>query len=99
MAKRGRPIYSSTLPEDQPRKFTREYNDKKTGYKSVWTYDYNKFKNGLVSVEIFYPETEKAVFVQDPTSKNIPKTRRKYINPKNGKLIAFFRAKQLGLIK
>jgi hypothetical protein len=29
----------------------------------------------------------------------LPKTKRKYLNPKTGKMVAFGRAKELGLVK
>ena len=78
-------------------KFIREYKDY-TGCRTVWTYDFKKNSNGPISVEKFYPKGYNDEVEDDPTDENLPKTRRKYLNPKNGKLVAYTRAKELGLI-
>ena len=78
-------------------KFNREYNYH-TGKRIVWSYDPKKNLNGPHSVEIFYPKGYDDKTEGDPTDESIPKTKRKYINPKNGKLVAYTRAKELGLI-
>ena len=49
-----------------------------------------------MAVDITYPKDYKDF---DETQDNLPKTKRMYVNPKNGKLVKFFRAKQLGLVK
>jgi hypothetical protein len=92
MMKRGRP--AETKPEEQSTKFTREitFSDK---VKQVWTYDLTKFKRGPISVEIFYPSTYVSF---DDEQAELPPTQRKYLNPNNGKWVAYGRAKQLGLI-
>jgi len=36
--------------------------------------------------------------VEDETSESIPKSKRKYLNPANGKLVGYQRAKKLGLV-
>lgn len=96
--KRGRPPVIDPVQTEQPRKFTREYKDY-TGHRSVWTYDLDINPYGPISVEEFYPEgTEEAKGMNDVTGEHIPKTKRKYVNPKNGKLVAYTRAKELGLI-
>jgi hypothetical protein len=59
----------------------------------------NKSSNGPISVEIFYPKGAKEEDEFDPTSENIKKTKRMYYNEKNGKLVAYTRAKELGIIK
>lgn len=94
--KRGRPKEAHVEPTEAPVKFTREFVNK-DGHRSVWTYDLNKSPNGPVSVEIFYPKGAKEEF--DPTSETIKKTKRMYYNEKNGKLVAYTRAKELGIIK
>jgi len=94
--KRGRPKEAHVEPTEAPVKFTREFVNK-DGHRSVWTYDLNKSPNGPISVEIFYPKGAKDEF--DPTSENIKKTKRMYYNEKNGKLVAYTRAKELGIIK
>jgi len=80
------------------RKFTREYVDH-TGRRSVWTYDLNKFPNGPIKTEHFTPKSLDQPDEDDPTNESIPKTKRKYLNPENGKLVGYTRAVQLGLIK
>ena len=94
--KRGRPKEAHVEPTQAPSKFTREFTDK-DGHRSVWTYDLNKSPNGPISVEVFYPKGAKEEF--DPTSDKIKKTKRMYYNEKNGKLVAYTRAKELGIIK
>jgi len=78
-------------------KFSREYKDY-TGKRVVWSYDPKKNSNGPVSVEMFYPKGYNDEVEDDPTNENLPKTKRKYLNPNNGKLVAYTRAKELGLI-
>jgi len=96
--KRGRPKEVHFEPTESPVRFTREFTDK-DGHCSVWTYDLNKSSNGPISVEIFYPKGAKEEDEFDPTSENIKKTKRMYYNEKNGKLVAYTRAKELGIIK
>jgi hypothetical protein len=48
--RRGRP--KETLSEDQPRKFTRVYEDDETI--ETWTFDLNKFERGPILTEIKY---------------------------------------------
>lgn len=96
--KRGRPKEVPTEPFTKPAKFTREFTDK-DGHRSVWTYDLDKSPNGPISVEIFYPKGAKEEDEFDPTSDKIKKTKRMYYNEKNGKLVAYTRAKELGIIK
>jgi hypothetical protein len=93
--KRGRPPVIDPVQTEPPRKFTREFKDY-TGHRSVWTYNLDITPYGPIMVEEFYP---KGSFQEpDETDENIPKTKRKYVNPKNGKLVAYTRAKELGLI-
>lgn len=96
--RRGRPTQTHTDPEQQSTKFTREFKDF-SGNRSVWTYDLDKSPNGPISVEIFYPKGAKEEDEFDPTSDKIKKTKRMYYNEKNGKLVAYTRAKELGIIK
>ena len=92
MTKSGRP--AETKPEEQFTKFIREiiFPDK---VKQIWTYDLSKFKRGPISVEIFYPSNYVSL---DEEQEELPLTERKYLNPHTGKWVAYFRAKQLGLI-
>lgn len=89
--KAGRP--SESKEEDQPRKFTRVSQDP-DGYKQIWHYDLDASPNGPTMVEIFYPEG----YFEEEQEENLPKTKRKYLNPANGKMVAYTRAKELGII-
>jgi hypothetical protein len=93
--KRGRPPVIDPVQAEPPRKFTREYKDY-TGHRSVWTYNLDINPFGPIMVEEFYPKG--STQEPDETDESIPKTKRKYVNPKNGKLVAYTRAKELGLI-
>lgn len=89
--KAGRP--AETKVEDQPRQFTRVHQDL-DGYKQIWHFDLDKSPNGPMMVEIFYPDG----YFEDEKEENLPKTKRKYLNPANGKMVAYQRAKELGII-
>jgi hypothetical protein len=89
--KAGRP--SETRAEDQPRQFTQTYTDEE-GYSQTWHYDLDKSPNGPMMVEIFYPDG----YFPEEQEENLPKTKRKYFNPANGKMVAYARAKELGLL-
>jgi len=89
--KAGRP--SETKAEDQPRQFTQTYTDHE-GYSQTWHYDLDKSPNGPMMVEIFYPDG----YFPEEQEENLPKTKRKYFNPANGKMVAYTRAKELGLL-
>jgi hypothetical protein len=93
MIKRGRPI--ETKPEEQSTKFTREYisSDK---VKQVWTYDLNKFKRGPISVDVHYPSNYISL---EEEEEKLPISKRKYLNPNNGKWVAYQRACVLGLVE
>lgn len=93
--KRGRPPVIDPVQTEPLRKFTREYKEY-TGHRSVWTYDLDKNPYGPIMVEEFYPKG--STVDPDPTDESIPKTKRKYVNPVNNKLVAYTRAKELGLI-
>jgi len=96
--KRGRPAISTEAP---PRKFekTLKYPD---GTSAVWKYNLDKFENGPIEVEFFYPANYKPEFEiaeeQEKVNSKIPLKYRTFFNPKNGKKVAYQRAKQLGLI-
>jgi hypothetical protein len=51
--------------------------------------------NGPINVEIFYPNNYVSF---EEEEEKLPASKRKYLNPHNGKLVGHFRAKQLGLI-
>ena len=65
-----------------------------------WHYNLNKWPNGPYKTEMdIYnkepmPENKQVVVNQE----DLPKTKRQYINPNNGKLVGYTRARMLGLI-
>lgn len=85
-------------PQVAPTKFTREFIDD-DGVKSTWTYDLNKFANGPISVDITYPNGSKhRNQILEEENAKLPLTKRRYNNPATGKMVNYYRAKQLGLI-
>ena len=91
MSKKGRPTEKPVEPPS--RKFIREYKYE-DGSSQKWHYNLDKSPNGPIMVEMFYPE---GYFPRD-RNENLPKTKRKYLNPTNGKMVAYTRAKELGII-
>lgn len=87
---RGRPTEQIT---ESPRKFIREFHNKNGCY-TKWHYNLDKTQNGPVMVEIFCPDDAH----EEKNQENLPKTKRKYLNPANGKMVAYTRAKELGII-
>lgn len=80
------------------RKFTRERIDS-DGVTHIWKYNLDKFKNGPYEVEIVYPKaflTPSEKIAKD--NKNLPKSQQKFLNPDNGKMVGYYRAKTLGII-
>lgn len=66
------------------------------GATSTWQYENGR----LVKVSIVYPEGYTSL-EEDLKNKNkkVAKTKRQFINPKNGKKVGYSRAKALGLVK
>lgn len=80
---------------EQPKKFQRVYEE--DGIVSTWTYDLDIFPNGPIDVTNDYPEG----YVHpnfDEENDKLPITQQKFLNPANGKMVAYGRAKQLKLI-
>jgi len=79
-------------------KFTRTSTNRE-GVTSVWTYDLDKFANGPISVELIYPASfklpEEKLMMEN---KDKPRSEQKFLNPNNGKLVGYYRAKTLGII-
>ena len=94
--RRGRP--ATFEPAPKPVKFTKEFNNV-DGTKAVWKYDTSVTSYGPISVEIIYPKNTEVKEELDLTSESIKKTKRLYLNEANGKLVKYFRAKELGIIK
>lgn len=76
------------------------------GSVSAWIYD-SKIStvNPVEVIEDYTPGEESPTFkiektkVKKPTStKPLPRTKQKYLNPKTGKMVGYVRAKNLGII-
>ena len=91
-SRRGRPVKARI--SDNPEKYTREIIHE-DGVKQIWSYDTAISMNGPINVEIFYPNNYVSF---EEEEEKLPASKRKYLNPNNGKLVGYFRAKQLGLI-
>jgi hypothetical protein len=87
-----------TIPQATPTKFIREYIDD-NGVRDVWKFDLDKNPNGPIEVETFYPKGSKhRDQILEEENAKLPLTKRKYNNPATGKMVNYYRAKQLGLI-
>lgn len=101
--RRGRPKIGRE--EDLPKKFTKIFKDK--DLISTWKYDLDLSPNGPIEVNnewINEPEGDNILkIIKVDNSKyninDIPKTKRRYLNPNNGKYVGYTRAKMLGLVK
>lgn len=94
--RRGRPVIQSI--EDKPRQFTRIFKDP-DGVISSWIYDLDKRTNGPIEVNNEYPEDWKSPSEEiGDDQRNLPITKRKFLNQINGKFVSYQRAKQLGII-
>ena len=76
------------------------------GTLSLWRFDTDINPNGPVEViedykvgdEMITLKPEKRTKKVVATSKPLPKTKQKYLNPATGKMVGYVRAKNLGLI-
>jgi len=97
MSSKGRP--PKLIIEDLPRKFVREYKFRDSTSQK-WHYDLDRNPSGNpIEVEMFYPENYFDDEIIEIANDKLPKTKRKYLNPANGKMVAYSRAKELGIIK
>jgi hypothetical protein len=82
-----------------PRKFQHEFKDS-DGTITIWKYDLDKFTRGPIEVENVYPKDylspEQA---QKKANKKLPKSQQQFLNPATGKMVGYYRAKTLGLVK
>lgn len=89
---------NSTSVDNNTRKFQREFKDS-DGTISIWKYNLDKFERGPIEVEIVYPKDylspEQA---QKKANKKLPKSQQQFMNPANGRMVGYYRAKTLGLI-
>jgi len=94
---RGRP--KTIIEEEPPRKFERIYKSH-SGETEVWKYNLDIQPNGPIEVNITYskgfrPQSD----IIEKNQSHLPKSKRKYLNPINGKMVSYQRAYNLGLIK
>jgi hypothetical protein len=92
---RGRPKTILTEENMRPDKFERIYLDE-DGTKQIWKYDITKNATGPYETTIEYPKGTKSF---EQIQELLPKTKRKYINPNNGKIVSYQRAKELGILE
>ncbi len=104
--KRGRP--KEFTEETRPTKYEYKFTNPDGSYEIV-KYDYEIQPNGPISIETFdaidreeIPKTEtnpkEYKFSAPPDNDKLPPTKRRYYNEATGKWVAYFRAKQLGII-
>ena len=84
------------MNEKPIRKYTQVFKDAESI--STWEWDKDIFPNGPISVTIEYLNEEVQENGLTINNEDLPKTKRRYINEATGKSVAYFRAKQLGLI-
>jgi len=81
------------------RKFQREFKDS-DGTISIWKYNLDKFERGPIEVEIIYPKDYLSPEQQaKKANKKLPKSQQQFLNPSTGKMVGYYRAKTLGLVK
>lgn len=90
---RGRPV--TIIQEEKPVKYERFF-DNHDGVTEVWKYDLNKQPNGPIQVDITYSkenikESKVKEKKEEQDQSNLPKSKRKYINPINGKECGYTR--------
>ena len=95
MKKLGRPSESDKL---RPRQFTDIYEER-DGTKTEWIWDLDISEAGPISVEVIGDGFEVEVTSPGIRNEDLPKTKRKYLNPNNGKYVGYTRARNLGLLK
>lgn len=97
MSKRGRPKKQTEIEVVvvNTTKFERHYTNE-DGSVQIWKYDLKKNPNGPYETTLEYPKGTKTF---EQLQSELPKTKRKYLNPKNGKYVNYLRAKQLGIAK
>lgn len=95
--RRGRP--KNFHEENIPRQFSQTFKDDDAGIISIWHYDLDINPNGPIETINEYPKNYETPLEElDKTQKDLPLTKRKFLNPKNGKYVGYQRAKILKLI-
>jgi hypothetical protein len=108
METRGR--IAEVTEENRPRQFEYRFTHD-DGSIGLWKWDLDINPNGPISTEIFDDGeevvSEKRIakvslvekFEEPEDNELLPKSKRKYLNPKNGKWVGYTRAYNLGLVK
>lgn len=95
MERRGRPNESIKL---RPRQYTDIYEET-DGTKTKWIWDLDISENGPISIEVIGEGYEEEKREEENNDKTLPKTKRKYLNPNNGKYVGYARARALNIIE
>lgn len=94
MSKEEKKYKSYYVPKVYERKAVYELEmEEEDGIISIWYYDNKKSKTGPYKTTTKYPPGYNFY----PNAK-VPKTKKKYLNPKTGKEVSYARAKTLGLV-
>jgi hypothetical protein len=98
LKRRGRPTIDKEAQQVEIVKnnvYTRDFTNS-DGTVDRWFYDFNKYPTvGLYKTELDIFNSE-GIPTQNRDS--VSKTKKTYLNPKNGKMVGYTRAKMLGLI-
>jgi hypothetical protein len=79
-------------------KFQREFKND-DGTTETWKYDLDKFSKGPIETITNYPKDwQSPIDIIKGKNKKLPLSKQQFLNPATGKTVAYFRAKQLGLI-
>jgi hypothetical protein len=80
-------------------KFEREFKND-DGTIEIWKYDLEKFSKGPIETITTYPKGYKSPLeATKAENKDLPLTKQQWLNPANGKMIGYTRARALNLIK
>jgi hypothetical protein len=95
---RGRPKINDKPLEG---KYKRVFPTDEDGTIMTWYYDTDRTISGPVKVDISYPKGYDFRTLEErlrDENKELPKTKRRYLNPANDKLVGYARARALGII-
>ncbi len=94
MAKTKKKYKSYYVPKNlEPRSVYELEMEEEDGIVSIWKYDKSKSLYGPYETITKYPPGYNFY-----PNRKIPKTKKKYLNPKTGKEVSYARAKTLGLV-
>jgi hypothetical protein len=71
-----------------------------TGIVTTYTYRTHSITSGIEKAEFEYPKEYLDEFnKKEKRQSSLPKTKQMFLNPKTGKEVGYYRAKNLGLVK